>query len=106
MKKYIAGAVFLVFSFGLIGILSSFTPYLENLELKGYDFMMSTVRGPLPAPEDVVIVAIDETSLAEYEDYFQWPWPRRVHGQLIRSLNDAGVRAIIFDVIFEVFNVI
>ena len=39
MKKYIAGAVFLVFSFGLIGILSSYTPYLENLELKGYDFM-------------------------------------------------------------------
>jgi adenylate cyclase len=100
MKKYIAGAVFLVFSFGLIGILSSYTPYLENLELKGYDFMMSTIRGPLPAPEDVVIVAIDETSLAEYEDYFSWPWPRRVHGQLIRSLNDAGVRAIIFDVIF------
>jgi len=100
MKNYIAGCIFLVFSMGLIGILSWFTPYLENLELKGYDFMMATIRGPLPSPEDIVIVAIDETSLAEFEDYFQWPWPRSVHGQLIRSLNEAGVQAIIFDVIF------
>lgn len=100
MKNYIAGCIFLVFSMGLIGILSLFTPYLENLELKGYDFMMATIRGPLPSPEDIVIVAIDETSLAEFEDYFQWPWPRSVHGQLIRSLNEAGVQAIIFDVIF------
>ena len=100
MKKYIAGVIFLVFSFALIGSISFYTPYLENLELKGYDFMMSTIRGSLPAPEDIVVVAIDETSLAEFEDYFQWPWPRSVHGQLIRSLNDAGVQAIIFDVIF------
>jgi adenylate cyclase len=100
MKKYIAGFISLVLSIGSIAIISLYTPYLENLELKGYDFMMSTIRGPLPAPEDIVIVAIDETSLAEFEDYFQWPWPRSVHGQLIRSLNEAGVKAIIFDVIF------
>ncbi|MDA2932998.1 adenylate/guanylate cyclase domain-containing protein [Acidobacteria bacterium AH-259-D05] len=100
MKKYIAGLIFLIFSFGLIGVLSLYTPYLESLELKGYDFMMATLRGPLPAPEDIIIVAIDETSLAEFEDYFQWPWPRSVHGQLIRSLNEAGVQAIIFDVVF------
>ena len=62
MKKYIAGVIFLVFSFALIGSISFYTPYLENLELKGYDFMMSTIRGSLPAPEDIVVVAIDETS--------------------------------------------
>ncbi len=100
MKKYVAALIFLVFSFGLIGGISLYTPYLETLELKGYDFMVANLRGPLPSPEDIVIVAIDEISLAEFEDYSTWPWPRGVHGQLIRSLGEAGVQAIIFDIIF------
>ncbi|MEE8348853.1 MAG: adenylate/guanylate cyclase domain-containing protein [Acidobacteriota bacterium] len=102
MKKYVAGFIFLIVSFGLIGGISFYTPYLDNLELKGYDYMMSTLRGPLTASEDIVIVAIDETSLSEFDDLYQlrWPWPRSVHGELIRILNEAGARAIIFDVIF------
>ena len=100
MKKYITAVLFLIGTFAFIGGLSVYAPYFETLELKGYDFMMAVFRGSLPAPENMVIVAIDETSLAEFEDYFQWPWPRSVHGQLIRSLNALGVQAIIFDVIF------
>ena len=35
MKKYIAGFISLVLSIGSIAIISLYTPYLENLELKG-----------------------------------------------------------------------
>lgn len=101
MKKYVAASISFVATFLLVGLGSKYTPYLQILELNGYDFMMATLRGPLPSPEDIVIVAIDETSLAEFETLgLHWPWPRSVHGELVRSLNGAGVRAIVFDVIF------
>ena len=59
---------------------------------------MFTLRGPLPPPEPIVIVAIDEPSMAEIGR--QWPWPRSLHAQLIQKLNKAGARVIGFDILF------
>jgi len=70
---------------------------------------------PVPPPEEVVIVAIDNDSLNVEgrlfpEDYEEapilqamtaWPWPRRVHAELTRLLLEAGARAIVFDVVFS-----
>ena len=36
-----------------------------------------------PAPADIVIVAIDEASLSTIG---RWPWPRRVHAQMVERL--------------------
>lgn len=47
--------------------------------------------------DDVVIVAIDEQSLATLG---RWPWPRSLHAELIDQLTAAGASTIIFDVIF------
>ena len=49
------------------------------------------------APADVVLVAIDESSLAELG---RWPWPRHVHAELIDRLTSAGVRAVALDIAF------
>ncbi len=48
-------------------------------------------------PEDIVIVAIDDASLAELG---RWPWPRRVHAGLVKQLSNAGARAIALDILF------
>ncbi len=48
MRKYVAASIFFVLTFSLVGLLSLYTPILEILELKGYDFMMSVIRGPVP----------------------------------------------------------
>ena len=48
--------------------------------------------------DDIVIVAIDETSFSAFET--QWPWPRELHGMLIERLVEEGARDIIFDVVF------
>ena len=45
----------------------------------------------------VVIVDLDEESLAEYG---QWPWPRTVVAELVQKLRGLGVVGIAFDVVF------
>lgn len=81
--------------------LSVLTTHIDALELRSYDFLMTVLRGPLSPPDDIVIVAIDESSMKEFAPRFSWPWPRSVHAELIRQLDRAGVRAIVFDVIFD-----
>ncbi len=50
-----------------------------------------------PAPADIVIVAIDDASIATLG---RWPWPRALHARLLARLRDAGVRGVALDVIF------
>jgi CHASE2 domain-containing sensor protein len=50
-----------------------------------------------PAPADVVIVAIDDASIAQLG---RWPWPRAVHATLLERLREAGVRAVALDILF------
>ncbi len=49
------------------------------------------------APDDIVIVAIDDASLSALG---RWPWSRHVHAQLVDRLSGAGARVIALDVIF------
>jgi len=50
------------------------------------------------ASGDIIVVAIDAPSI---EKIGVWPWPRRLHGDLLRQLEIAGVRDIAFDVDFS-----
>jgi len=55
-------------------------------------------QAPRPAPADLLLVGIDEASFQEVRR--PWPWPRRLHAELIDRLHRAGARLIIFDVLF------
>jgi diguanylate cyclase (GGDEF)-like protein/PAS domain S-box-containing protein len=50
------------------------------------------------ASGDIVVVAIDARSI---ESIGVWPWPRRLHADLLRRLEAAGARDIVFDVDFS-----
>jgi PAS domain S-box-containing protein len=50
------------------------------------------------ASGDIVIVQIDPLSLSEFD---VWPWPRRLHAELIGRLLDAGAREIAIDIDFS-----
>lgn len=50
-----------------------------------------------PAPADVVIVAIDEPSIAALG---RWPWSRAVHAALLDRLRADGARAVALDILF------
>ena len=67
---------------------------LGRADLTLYDAAMG--RQARPAPEDIVIVAIDEPSLARIG---RWPWQRAVHATLIEKIAAAKPRAIGIDLI-------
>jgi CHASE2 domain-containing sensor protein/signal transduction histidine kinase len=50
-----------------------------------------------PAPADVVIVAVDDASLAQIGG---WPFRRALHAALLQRLRAAGVRAVALDFVF------
>src|SRR5450631_2083960 len=50
------------------------------------------------ASGEIVVVAIDAASI---EKIGVWPWPRRLHADLLQRLQAAGVRDIVFDVDFS-----
>ena len=51
-----------------------------------------------PASGDLVIVAIDSTSIRALA---QWPWPRRYHAAAIDRLLAAGASQIAYDIVFS-----
>jgi diguanylate cyclase (GGDEF)-like protein/PAS domain S-box-containing protein len=53
---------------------------------------------PRAASGDIVVVAIDSPSI---EQIGVWPWPRRLHAELIEKLESAGANDIAFDVDFS-----
>jgi len=71
----------------------------QRLEWALYDRMMQTARRVPRPPSDIVVVAIDELSFSEIG--LQWPWPRRLHAQLIDALVRDGARTIGLDLVFD-----
>lgn len=49
-----------------------------------------------PAPEDVVIIAIDQQSL---DQVGRWPWRRAIHATLLEQLTAAGVKGVAMDIL-------
>src|SRR5664279_302880 len=60
------------------------------------DWLMRA-RGPLPVPEDIAIVAIDEPSMARFG---RFPWSRHVIARAIDALSATHPKVIALDVLF------
>ncbi|RXJ69321.1 adenylate/guanylate cyclase domain-containing protein [Halarcobacter ebronensis] len=66
---------------------------LDN-RLRDYFF---TIRGTIKDNESVVIIDVDEASLAEVG---QWPWSRPKVSELLEKLTQANTAIIAFDIVF------
>ncbi len=64
--------------------------FLDTLELKFYDVMMSFRSDP-QSPSDIVIVDIDNDSI---EKLGRWPWPRSLLADGITKINSGGPKVI------------
>lgn len=70
-------------------------PILDRIEDTTLDWR-SRLRGAIPAPKDVAIVAIDERTLAEIG---RWPLPRSVIATAVDRLRELGARSIGLDLL-------
>lgn len=97
-----AFVLFAVVFSAVIFIDFSYTHLIVVMERKTYDLMMR-YRYNAPAPDrDIVIIDIDEKSLAAMaKDYGRWPWPRQVLAELVQGIEQQQPAAIVFDVLFS-----
>ena len=84
-------AALLVLLMGLLVV----TGATSRLDYLLYD--SASRLSPRGTPDNILIVAIDDESLAELGP---WPWPRERHEQLITRLQAGQPRAILYDVLF------
>ena len=75
---------------------------IEKMQHAGFDLMMRyRIFAPKPDNE-IVIVDIDEASLAAMaKEYGRWPWPRQVLGEFLEHLERQEPRAVVFDILFS-----
>jgi adenylate cyclase len=80
-----------------IGTILQQTDSLRRLELQSVDTRFS-VRGSEPAPKDIVVVGVDDTTFGALNQ--QWPFRRTIHADVIDRLRKAGAKLIAYDVQF------
>jgi adenylate cyclase len=73
------------------------TNLLRSLELNTVNTRFR-IRGTLPAPRNVVLVEVDAATFDELG--LQWPFPRRVHAQVIDNIAREHPKVIAYDVQF------
>jgi adenylate cyclase len=82
-----------------VGLLCVFAPptLVDQIELRILDWH-ARLRGSLPVPPNISIVAIDETSL---ELVGRWPWPRTRTAEIIQRLAEGGAKVIALDLLIN-----
>jgi diguanylate cyclase (GGDEF)-like protein len=86
----------LAFTAALVAALASLrVEWLWQVDAATYDVLLPTLS--TPPPDDVLLVAIDDLSLAQLG---RWPWARRVHAAFIDVLTAEAVKTVIYDVAF------
>ena len=75
---------------------------LDPVEHRLLDLFVRSQAARLAPDPDIVLVDIDEKSLANMQnDAGRWPWPREVHAEMVAGLAAQKPRAIVFDVMFS-----
>jgi adenylate cyclase len=80
----------------LLYLLTSQSPFLRNLEAKALDLRFH-LRGPEHPGSPVVLVVIDDRSIAEIG---RWPWSRKRFAEVAQRLHAAGAKVVAFDLLF------
>lgn len=73
-----------------------------NMRDKAFDFMVKHRVIQAKADPDIIIVDINEASLAAFsKEYGRWPWPRQVLGEFVENIQAQKPKAIVFDIVFS-----
>jgi adenylate cyclase len=74
---------------------------LESYELKTYDQLCRMKALGSFAPEEVVLVVVDQDSVeAAQREGINWPWPRQMYAPILQFCTSSGARTVAFDILF------
>jgi adenylate cyclase len=95
-------AGFVALAAGVAGLLLSADVLGGGIEDRFGEFVLFHLRGALPAPPEVVVVAEDRASAEALGLPFGTrPWPRSLHARAIEQLTTHGAAVIAFDLMFS-----
>ena len=102
VRKLLRGAAVGVGSAAL-ALLISLTGLLDGFEARTWDWRVRLLADADRASDEVAVILLDQESLDWGSDVnaLPWPWPREVYSFLISFCRRAGVRALVFDVVFS-----
>jgi adenylate cyclase len=98
------------YSFGLLTLILSVAWLIESqwlhmlapLQTRLSDVMVANHALKSTPDRDIIIVDVDERSLAEMSSSVgRWPWPRSMHAEMIEAIERQQPRAIVFDTLFS-----
>jgi adenylate cyclase len=99
MKRSLALLVFAALA--ILGLELAVLQWMRPLENRLLDSMVKAQAAALVPDPEIVLVDIDEKSLANMENEAgRWPWPRVVYADMIEGLAEQKPRAIVFDIMF------
>ena len=98
IRKYLVGILAAAITVTLVLFGHNAFVDLELLEYWAYDRLFD-LRDERPRAAPIVIVSIDEASFQELN--LQWPFPRKLHGELLDRISADGPLAIGLDLIFD-----
>ncbi len=86
----------------LVGLIAFWNPSGFDIEEQYSLEWLFRLRGPIHPPQNIVIVTLDRKS-AQKLGVSEKPdrWPRSLHGQLIKHLQAACAKTIVFDLFFR-----
>ncbi|MBI4573136.1 MAG: adenylate/guanylate cyclase domain-containing protein [candidate division NC10 bacterium] len=82
---------------GIVFALIYLSGFLDLPEVRTVDLRFE-LRGPRPPAFPIVVVSVDDDSLAEINH--QWPWPRSYHAKVIEQIASGNPLAIGVDILF------
>ncbi|NOR14836.1 MAG: CHASE2 domain-containing protein, partial [Candidatus Aminicenantes bacterium] len=102
-RKKLTRALVVGFSVFLITLVLYYLGAFQILEWKSWDLRLNLWSHPEKAGKDIVLIFIDQPSLDAYaeEQGISWPWPRQMYAYMLDFLQQAGARAVVFDLIFS-----
>ncbi len=93
----IAGLLALIVT--VIQLVVYFSSLGEQIEPQSLD-LLAMMPISSAVPDDIIVVAMDETSYGVLNVPMNQAWPRALHAKLLKRLAEAGVKRVAFDVLF------
>lgn len=76
--------------------------WLTPFDRLGQDALLRLHARSRPAPDNIVLLDIDQKSLESMQaEAGAWPWPRAVHGELLGAIKSQQPKAVVFDLLFN-----